>query len=238
MGFRDRFFTPTTARAILSWRLAVGLAVGMVAAVAGLHVLAAIGLGLAVYVGTVLVAVPNGPRAAAIDPFTVGEPWRQFVQSAQRSRRRLAATVDGTAAGPLRDRLADITARLESAVDESWAVAKRGDEIDHALTALDPTRLRSNLTTLQTQVERAPTENLTAAIASVESQLASAGRLRALSASTADRLRLTQARLDELVARAAEVSVGSSDTDTYAHDVDDLVTELEGLHQAVQELPR
>ena len=46
-----------------------------------------------------------------------------------------------------------------------------------------------------------------------------------------------EARLDELCARAAEVSVGSSDTDRFAHDVDDLVLELEGLHQAVQELP-
>ena len=74
-------------------------------------------------------------------------------------------------------------------------------------------------------------------MASVESQLASADRLKQLSASTADHLRLTQARLDELVARAAEVSVGASDTDRFAHDVDDLVLELEGLHQAVRELP-
>ena len=45
---------------------------------------------------------------------------------------------------------------------------------------------------------------------SIESQLASADRLKALSPSTADRLRLTQARIDELVARAAEVSVGTT----------------------------
>ena len=74
-----------------------------------------------------------------------------------------------------------------------------------------------------------------AAVESVESQLASAERLKALSASTADRLRLTQARLDELVARAAEVSVGSTDTAIYEHDVDNLVIELEGLRQAVAE---
>ena len=69
----------------------------------------------------------------------------------------------------------------------------------------------------------------------MESQLASAERLKALSASTADRLRLTQARLDELVARAAEVSVGRTDGATYEHDVDNLVIELEGLRQAVAE---
>ena len=73
------------------------------------------------------------------------------------------------------------------------------------------------------------------AIASVECQLASADRLKRLSASTADRLRLTQARLDELVARAAEVSVGRTDSAAYEHDVDNLVIELEGLRQAVAE---
>ena len=68
--------------------------------------------------------------------------------------------------------------------------------------------------------------------------MASADRLKQLSASTADRLRLTQARLDELVSRSAEVSFGASDTDGFAHDVDDLVLEVEGLRLAVQETPQ
>ena len=68
--------------------------------------------------------------------------------------------------------------------------------------------------------------------------MASADRLKQLSTSTADRLRLTQARLDELVSRAAEVSIGASDTDGFAHDVDDLVLEVEGLRLAVQETPQ
>ena len=140
-------------------------------------------------------------------------------------------------AGPLRDRLQDIADRLDDGLREGWQIAKRGDQIDRAVTKLDPTRLRSRLETLRAQAAAEPTDDLAAAIASVERQLASADRLKQLSATTADRLRLTQARLDELVARAAEVSVGASDTDRFAHDVDDLVVELEGLHQAVQELP-
>ena len=63
-----------------------------------------------------------------------------------------------------------------------------------------------------------------------------AGRL--LATRTSDRLRLTQARLDEVVSRAAEVSVGSRDTAQLTTEVDDLVLELEAMHQAVQELPR
>ena len=39
------------------------------------------------------------------------------------------------------------------------------------------------------------------------------------------------------MARAAEISIGTGDTDRFSHDVDDLVLELEGLRQAVRELP-
>ena len=59
-----------------------------------------------------------------------------------------------------------------------------------------------------------------------------------MSATTADKMRLSQARLDELVARAAEVSIGATDTTEFSDDVDDLVMELEGLRLAVQEIPR
>jgi len=238
MALRDRFFTPTTAKAILSWRLLLGAGVGVLAAVAGLPVVAAIALGLVVYAGSVLVGLPRAAGRATIDPFTVGEPWRHFVRAAQRSQRQLTTTVRSTATGPLRDRLQGILERLDGALEESWRIAKRGDEIDHVVGGLDPTRLRSQLDTLRRQAGEPPTEHASASIASVESQLASADRLKALSASTADRLRLTQARLDELVSRAAEISVGAGDTDHFANDVDDLVLELEALHLAVAELPQ
>ncbi len=239
MAFRDRFFTAQTAKAILSWRILLGGAVGVVAGVLGLPIVAAAGIGAAVYAGSVATAMPKRRVVASIDPFTISEPWRQFVQAAQRSRRQLHETVRNTAPGPLRDRLQDIADRLDNGLQESWAIARRGDEIDAIIRGLDPTRLRSRLATLQRQEQSGEaTENLTAAIGSVENQLASADRLKALSAATADRLRLTQARMDELVSRAAEVSVGASDTGSFAHDVDELVLELEAMHQAVQELPR
>ncbi|MDQ3468962.1 MAG: hypothetical protein M3487_04215 [Actinomycetota bacterium] len=143
-----------------------------------------------------------------------------------------------TSAGPLRDRLQGILDRLDGGLQEGWRIAKRGNEIDGMVRGLDPTRLRSRLDTLERQAATAPTESTSAAIAAVESQLASADRLKALSASTADRLRLSQARLDELVSRAAEVSIGAGDTEHFAHDVDDLVLELEAMHLAVAELPQ
>jgi hypothetical protein len=236
MGVRDRFFTATTARAILSWRLLVGAAAGVVVGLLGVPWLGAAAIGAAVYVGAVALAMPKPARRPHVDPFALSEPWRQFVQSAQRSKRRLAETVRTTRAGPLRDRLQGVVDRLDEAIADSWQIARRGDEIDAAVRVLDPPRLRTRLESLRTQASSAPSDDLAAAIASVESQLASAERLKQLSSSTVDRLRLSEARLDELVSRAAEVSIGASDTADFTSDVNDLVLELEGLRLAVQEI--
>ena len=232
MSFSDRFFTPQTARALLSWRIVLAALIGVVAGLLGMAPGAAVGLGLAVYAATVVAAMPGGSKRSMIDPFTLSEPWRRFMQSAQRSRNALRDTVRGAADGPLRDRLTEIAGRLDDAIEESWEIAKRGDEIDAAIKRIDPARLRAQLEALRASGTE---ESVTAAVESVESQLASADRLKALSARTADRLRLTQARLDELVARAAEVNIGRTESAAYEHDVDNLVIELEGLRQAVAE---
>ena len=175
---------------------------------------------------------------ASIDPFAVGEPWRQFVQGAQRAGHRLHATVDAASDGPLKDRMSTIVGRLDDGLDETWKIAQRGDQIDEMIRRLDPTALRSKLDTLEQRQSSSPSPDVDSAITSVRRQLDSTERLRAESNKTADRLRLTQTRLDELVARAAEVAIGAGDTDAYEHDVDDLVVELEALRQAVEETNR
>lgn len=235
MGFRDRFYTPTTAKAILSWRILVGVAVGAGLTLAGLPILAAIGIGAAVYAGSVAAAMPRAHKPPPIDPFVLSEPWRQLMQNAQGSGRRLRQTVGDTPSGPLRDTLDDIVGQLERGLGEAWEIAKRGDEIDDAVRRLDPTALRSKLATLQQRAGEAPSPEAESAVQSVERQLASADRLKQQSSETAASLRLTQTQLDELVARASEVRLGTMDTDTYARDVDELVIKLEALHQAVEE---
>ncbi|HEX4982430.1 MAG TPA: hypothetical protein VFV63_12050 [Ilumatobacteraceae bacterium] len=235
MSFRDRFFTPGTAKAILSWRILLGIGVAVALAFTPIGVPAAIGVGVLAYVVSVVAAMPKGAKPPRIDPFTLSEPWRQMVQGAQGAGRRLHETVSATPTGPLRERLDGIVGKLDRALAECWEIARRGDDIDEAITRLDQTALRSKLGTLRAKVEAGPSDDLAAAVASVEEQLASAERLKELSAQTAGRLRLTQTRLDELVARAAEVSIGAGDTDAYAHDVDDLVIEIEAMRLAVED---
>ena len=235
MGFRDRFFTPKTAKAILSWRLVLGAAVGVALAfLAGPVVGAA--AGVAVYAGSVLAAMPGTDRAPLIDPFALSEPWRQLVQQGQRAGRTLRDTIAGASDGPLKQRLQEVADDLERGLREAYKTAQRGDQIDAAVTRLDPTALRSKLATLTHQASDTPTPEQAAAIESVRKQLASADRLKAQSQRTADQLRLTQTRVDELVARSAEVAVGAAEPDTYARDVDNLVVQLEALHQAVEEI--
>jgi len=228
VSFRDRFYTPQTAKAILSWRILFGVGVAAGSILLGIAPAFGITLGVVAYSVSVAAAMPRDTRVR-IDPFTVQEPWRQFVQSAQRSAVNLHQVVEGVTAGPVQDRMASIVAKLDHGLDETWQIARRGHDIDQAVHRIDPTALRSKLDTLQRQ-------GATEAIASVHGQLESVDRLKAQSTKTANTLRLAQTRLDELVARAAEVSVGAGDTDAYEHDVEDLVVELEGLRQAVQEI--
>lgn len=238
MGFRDRFFTPRTAKAILSWRLLLGAAVGAGLGLligGGAGIVAAVIAGLAVYGGAVLVAMPRPAALPRIDPFTLGEPWRQFVQQGQRAGRKLRDAVGSASDGPLKQRLQAIATDLERGLGEAYKVAQRGDQIDAAVTRLDPVALTSRLTTLDKQAGPAPTPDQQAAIDSVRKQLESSDRLRAQSRQTADQLRLATTRLDELVARASEVAVGTAEPDTYARDVDSLVEQLEALHLAVEE---
>lgn len=219
----------------MSWRLLAGLGAGVVLAVAGVPVAAAVGVGVAVYLATVGAAMPKGPERANIDPFALSEPWRQIMQQAEGAGRKLRSTVEGASAGPLQQTLRGIADQLEHGLTEAWAVAKRGDEIDDAVRRLDPTALRSKLATLQQRAAETPSDEADAAVASVERQLASADRLKQQSEQTATSLRLTQTQLDELVARASEVQLGAVDTDSYRRDVDELVIKLEALHQAVEE---
>lgn len=235
MGFRDRFYTPTTARALLSWRILVGVGVGAAVAVAGLPVAAAAAIGAAVYAATVAGAMPKRARPPRIDPFVLGEPWRQLMQQAQGAGRKLRSNVTDANDGPLKETMHSVAEQLEHGLAEAWEVAKRGDAIDDAVRRLDPTALRSRLETLRVKAEASPSDEADAAVASVERQIDTAERLKQQSADTATSLRLTQTQLDELVARASEVQIGTVDTEAYQRDVDDLVIKLEALHQAVEE---
>ncbi len=239
MTLRDRLVNRRTGEAMVSPSALLlaggGVAVGLVA---GLPVLAAAGLGAVAWAARVALAVPKGPRTVRLDPRSLPEPWRGFVQSAIEARDRFDRNVATMEQGPLRDRMAVIGARIRAGVDESWRIAQRGAQIDQARASLDIESSRAELAQLRSSGETGEAADRTTE--ALEAQLASADRMEAVVREARDRLRIMDARLDELVARAVEVSVSAGDTTDplLAGDVDGLVQEMESLRLALEETRR
>jgi len=187
-----------------------------------------VGILLSVAVVTMLTvrARRRGPRPIAIDPFTLSERWRRHVAGAQSAQRRYQQIARSTPDGPLHSRLGEIERQVQHAVEECYAIAKRGAELDGALARMDTS-------SLQLQHDRATDETTRA---SLQSQLASAGRIRSTRDDTDARLRLLTTRMGELVAQAAEVSVGTDTTDVLGTGVGDVVTQLEALRLALNDV--
>jgi hypothetical protein len=236
-SFRDRFFTPRVARAILSPLGIVLLGAGPAAGILlGMGFAAPI-LGLGAWGARVVAAVPRrDPSDADIDAFVLSEPWKNYVMQAQNAKRRFDRTVHGTRPGPLRDRLQQLSDRLDDGLLDCWRVAQRGDEIDAAMKQLDVHQAERELQELKSATAgRTPSTTQDARRQSLESQIASFHRMLDISQETQERLRLIDARLDELVARSVEVSVGAGDATAFGDDIEDVVTELEALRLAQEE---
>lgn len=237
---------------------AIGLAVG--GAVVGWFIggpplavaLAVLGWGV-----RVAAAIPRNPAPVRIDPFTLGEPWKRLVQDAVQAQSRFREALSGAASGPLRDRMEEIGEKLAAGVEQAWRVGRSGQALMEARRRIDAVGVERELTRAKEQAgevgEASEVGGVGAArelgagspkdpmLESLEAQLASARRLDATISSARDQLRLTTARLDEAVARAAELSVRAGDVhalDGLGDDVDTLVTDLEALRLGLEELDR
>ena len=234
LSFRDRFFTPQVARALMSplgiLLAGAGIAAGLVA---GLPVAAAIGIGAVAYGARVGLAIPRGPVSDRIDAYALSIPWRDYVQSALNAKQRFDRAVARTGRGPLRDHLTSVAQRLAQGTEECWRIARHGDELDAAVAQIDLDGVQRE----RAEVAAAGGNDQASTLEALDAQIASGRRLAEVAADARDRLRLLDARLDELVARAIELSV-SRDDDAIGGlgtDVDGLVTEMESLRQALEE---
>ena len=175
----------------------------------------------------------SADHLADIDPFSVGEPWRAFVSSAVQSQTRFRSTVAATAPGPRRDRLDQIGGHLRQAVDETWRVAKLGNQLSKHRKFVDLPVTRDRLEAITgTDPDSEETRN------AVQGQIDSAERVEAKILDAQSRLRLLEARMAESVARAAELSVDTASSDGLGMldlDVSHLVGDLEALRLALEE---
>jgi len=232
-SFRDRFFTPKVARAITSPSGILLAGAGASAAILlGLPVAAILGVGALAWGGRVAASIPRDASPRNIDPFALQDPWRSFVKSAQDAQNKFNDAVNNAQKGPLRDRLTEIGGRLGDAVTECWRVARQGNALADARSQLDTTDAQRELAGLD---QSSPSYDKTAE--ALQAQLASAARLETTINDARDRLRLLDARMDEAVARAIELSVRGGDVELggLGNDVDGLVGDMEALRQGLEE---
>ncbi len=236
----ERARTPAVARAITSPGAILLAGAGVSAAIlAGVPLAGAAVVGAAVWAGRVAMAVPRKARRVVANPALVKEPWRSLVRQAQRAESRFDQVLAGTAPGPLKDRLAEVDARVAVGVEECWRIAQRGDELSAAVADLGVDDLRAQLERADAEAARSPERAALAGTAgAIGQQLASAERLAAVARDAEDRLTRLAAQLNEAAARAVELSLQAPDADTLrplGSDVDNLVGELESLRVALEE---
>ena len=182
---------------------------------AALGVTLALNVIVAIVVAVVVVIATRKAlgRAAAIeriDPFTLTDPWRSFVQDAQSASTRFARVISDVEPGPLQVRLADVNRRINEGVTAAWRIAQRGYELHKTLLEVG-----------------------------VDSESESVLRMRRKDAETRDQLAGLVKKLDDSVARAAEIATGQTeDLDAIASGVDNAVTELEAMRQALAEIDK
>jgi hypothetical protein len=142
-----------------------------------------------------------------IDPFTLTDPWRSFVQDAQQAHTRFGRIIGAVQSGPLRERLHDINERVDDGLQACWRIAQSGYQLHKTLL----------------QVADTDSESVT--------------RMRARESDTQQKLATLTKNLDEAVARAAELATGQLDgLDAMADDIESVVGDLEALRQAIAEV--
>ncbi|MDQ4098583.1 MAG: hypothetical protein M3144_12040 [Actinomycetota bacterium] len=234
--------TPAVARAIMSPSGVLLAGAGISAGIlAGIGVPAALVVGGVIWAGKVAATVlRRRPRQEKIEPFTIQDPWRTFVHRALSTSRRFEDAVAQTPAGPLRERLAEVGGRVETAVREAWAIAKRGHALDNAVSALNIEGIRRQLAYAEREGGRGGGRggHQEATIRALRNQLESAERLAAVSEDARERLQRLNAELAEAVARAVELSLSAVDIGALqplGSDVETVVGELEALRLALEE---
>lgn len=248
-SLRDRFFTPPVARAVTSpsgiLAFGGGIAAGVVVAGAAalslpVTVPVAIVGGVLAYAGRVALAIPRKQQRENIDPFSVKEPWRHAVIDATVARKRFDEAVRMFKLGPLREALTSMDTQLDAAVDECWKIARRGQLMADARLRIDDREIQFELQRVGQGIPAGaqPSPIQASTIASLRSQMATADRMDRLIASTRDQLDLLNARLDESVTQAIELSVSNraSGLDPLSGQLDDIVDDLSSLRAAFDDV--
>ena len=221
---------------------------------------AAVGIGEhSVILGVVFAVVGAGLRLAiaawrqvrslpveAIDPVSLPEPWRAFVQQAVDAERRFRSAVEAWPAGPLRERLESLEPTLDAEVRGVWVAARQGATLSGSYPPgskrTAPTDLSAELEAVQLERSelragnQARREELDRAEQALATELQAARRAQSTAEAVADRLRILVARLNEAVTSVVAVTAGpggAGDVEAAAGTIDGLAEELAALQAGI-----
>jgi hypothetical protein len=140
---------------------------------------------------------------AAVDPARAPRRFAAAVSDTLAARQRYRELVDGLRPGPVRDRLTALGAQLDAGVLTVWDTVQRADEVERILATLDPERVTE-------EYKRAKRSGADPELlAATEARFGSVQRLLNVLDDTDEKLRLLDARLGGVVARAAEVALAA-----------------------------
>lgn len=205
----------------------------------GLAALPVIGIAAAAWLVRVATLLPRRGGSTRIDPMSISDPWRRFVRDALDAQRRYRKAVSKANEGPLRARLLEIGERIDAGVEECWRVACRGDELVDAIGNLDVIGARKDLAEAKQEARDTRSETHHSTVESLQAQVDAADRMIGVAEDAQDRIRLLNARLDEAVARAVELSIKAEDVGELGRlggQVEDVVSEMESLRVSLDEV--
>lgn len=235
-----------TAEAIMAPSSILGGGVGAaVAVLVGAPLAVAAGLGVVLYGAGVALRLPRRAKGPApVDAKTLPEPWRALVRDAGEAQVRFRQVVADADSGPIRERLGAIAAKVDAAVAEAGRIARRGAALDDGLARLDLDRVRRELAQergYEPPLESEAHQSWRSTVNALQAQVDSGERIARVSAQARDQLRVLDARLDEMVARAVELSLqtdAGGGLEQLGDDVTGLVDEMEALRLGLEEANR
>jgi hypothetical protein len=172
-------------------------------------------------------------RLARIDPWSVPEPWRGYTARALDARKRFHRLANDCPPGTVADYLGGAGVKVDSAVEEQWALARsgasltgpagRGEKVAQELDQVHVAMSRA------AGPDRLQLESREAALAS---ELRSLRQMESVSAQLSARLSDLTAQLEGVVASSGQLVAGAG---AAGADLSSLSSELASLSKALDE---
>ena len=184
------------------------------------------------------------PRPAALDPWSVPEPWRPLLQQVAAAQQRFDRVVADWPPGPMKERLQDLQPQVWSDVAALGAMARRGAAMT-GWTGARPAEGRPSAESLSEEMRRIAAEraaggadpggDLDRREEAVASQLRALRRSEQAAGELLDRMRSAAARLDTTVTDLLALGGETGATETVLGSLEQLSDEVAALRAAVAE---